>query len=377
MKRIIYADNAATTCLSIAARNAMMRFLCDDYGNASQPYSFSRFIQKTLKEARQTIADCIGASPDEIFFTSCGTESDNWAIKGAYYLGRDIVTSQIEHHAILNSCKFVDSRNGKVSYIPVDNMGMVSITEIDALLSDGCLLSVMTANNELGTIEPIDELADIAHRHHAIFHTDAVQAIGHIPIDVHKMGIDMLSASAHKFNGPKGVGFLYVKSGLVWPSLIHGGSQERKSRAGTENVAGIVGMATALQENYEKLDGNMDYVMGLEKLLIDNLNEAGVLFNRNGSNNHIPGIVSLSFPNQSGESMLHRLDLKGICISTGSACDSHNTQVSHVLKSIHLDENLAKGTIRVSLGKYNTEEEVRTISTALIDISKICRQNNN
>lgn len=369
MKRLVYADNAATTRLSEKAYERMLPFLMNEYGNASQLYSFARSPKKALKQARETIAGCIGALPEEIFFTSCGTESDNWVIDGAARQKMPIVTSSIEHHAVLRPCRQAEEDGGSVAYLPVSSEGFVSIGEAElSMRASHGLLSVMFANNEIGTIQPVEELAEAAHKRGWLFHTDAVQAVGHTPIDVHQMEIDMLSASAHKFNGPKGIGFLYLRKGLEWPSLILGGAQELGRRAGTENVASVVGMATALEENVSLMDENVEHLYFLERRLIEGLNEAGVDYVRNGSDNHIAGNVSLSFPGYGGETLMHRLDLKGICVSTGSACDSKETQVSHVLKAIGLDESLAKGTIRISLGKYNTEEDVDCIINSIESI---------
>lgn len=369
MKRFVYADNAATTPLSEKALEAMLPFLKQEYGNASQPYSFSRLARKTLKEARATIAQCIGASPEEIFFTSGGTESDNWVIQGAMHQGWPIISSSIEHHAVLKPCEFAKKRGCKVELLPVSHEGVVSVgTLAHYLTEDKGLVSVMFANNEIGSIQPVEVLARLAHDSGWLFHTDAVQAVGHVPIDVQKLGMDMLSASAHKFNGPKGMGFLYIRNGIEWPSLILGGSQESEHRAGTENVAGIVGMAVALQENIDMLDANTKHICRLEESLLDKLSHSGVRFYRNGAKHHITGNISLSFPGHSGEAILHRLDLKGISISTGSACDSHDTQMSHVLKAIRLEEELAKSTIRISFGRYNIEEDVSILANALIQI---------
>lgn len=370
MKRLVYADNAATTRLSEKAYESMLPYLLNEYGNASQLYSFVRSPQKALKQARETIAECIGSLPEEIFFTSCGTESDNWAINGAAKQKMPIVTSSIEHHAILRPCEQAEEDGGCVAYMPVSSEGVVSISDAERSMgttSQG-LLSVMFANNEIGTIQPIAELSEAAHKRGWIFHTDAVQAVGHTPIDVHQMEIDMLSASAHKFNGPKGIGFLYIKKGIEWPSLIMGGAQEHGHRAGTENVASIVGMATALEENVNLMDQNINHLNCLEKRLIEGLNEAGVNYVHNGAENHIAGNVSLSFPGYEGEALMHRLDLKGICVSTGSACDSKNLQISHVLKAIGMDEGIAKGTIRISLGKFNSVEDVDNITSCLKSI---------
>lgn len=371
MKEYVYADNAATTRLSNKAFESMLPYLQNEYGNASQLYSFARLPKKALKEARQVIANCIGAQPSEIFFTSCGTESDNWVINGAVQQHLPIVTSSIEHHAILRPCESAKRCGCSVSLLPVTKEGIVLSSSVKEVVHSSCgLLSVMYANNEIGTIQPIKELATIAHENGWLMHTDAVQAIGHTRINVRELGVDMLSASAHKFNGPKGIGFLYIKEGVNWPALIKGGTQENGLRAGTENVASIVGMATALEENVISICENESYLAHLEEILISNLSRSGIAFYRNGAENHIKGNVSLSFPNRSGESIMHRLDLKGICVSTGSACDSKETQISHVLKAIGLEEMLAKGTIRISLSKYNTEHDMMKIVQVLVGILK-------
>ena len=371
MKEYVYADNAATTRLSNKAFESMLPYLQNEYGNASQLYSFARSPKKALKEARQVIATCIGAQPSEIYFTSCGTESDNWVINGAVQQHLPIVTSSIEHHAILRPCESAKRCGCSVSLLPVTKEGIVLSSSVKEVVHSSCgLLSVMYANNEIGTIQPIKELATIAHENGCLVHTDAVQAMGHTRINVRELGVDMLSASAHKFNGPKGIGFLYIKEGIDWPSLIKGGAQEKGLRAGTENVASIVGMATALEENVISICENESYLAHLEEILISNLSRSGIVFYRNGAENHIRGNVSLSFPNRSGESIMHRLDLKGICVSTGSACDSKETQISHVLKAIGLEEMLAKGTIRISLSKYNTEQDMIKIVQVLVGILK-------
>ena len=371
MKEYVYADNAATTRLSNKAFESMLPYLQNEYGNASQLYSFARLPKKALKEARQVIANCIGAQPSEIFFTSCGTESDNWVINGAVQQHLPIVTSSIEHHAILRPCESAKRCGCSVSLLPVTKEGIVLSSSVKEVVHSSCgLLSVMYANNEIGTIQPIKELATIAHENGWLMHTDAVQAIAHTRINVRELGVDMLSASAHKFNGPKGIGFLYIKEGVNWPALIKGGTQENGLRAGTENVASIVGMATALEENVISICENESYLAHLEEILISNLSRSGIVFYRNGAENHIRGNVSLSFPNRSGESIMHRLDLKGICVSTGSACDSKETQISHVLKAIGLEEMLAKGTIRISLSKYNTEQDMIKIVQVLVGILK-------
>lgn len=367
MKRFIYADNAATTKLDMNAFEAMVPWMTDEYGNASQPYSFSRKPKRALEEARATIAKCINAKPEEIYFTSGGTESDNWAIKGAAFSDPNkmgVITSAIEHHAILHSCGAIERLNYPITYLSPDNYGIIAPDSLEDIIGDQTrLVSIMFSNNEIGTIEPIKELTEVAHRHDALFHTDAVQSVGHVAIDVNKLDVDMLSASAHKFNGPKGVGFLYVRSGIMLAAFVDGGSQENRLRAGTENIAGIVGMATALEKNCTSLAKNEKHIFSLEKAL---LNEIRMLdFIRNGAEKHVPGNISLSFKNADGEAILHRMDLMGICISTGSACDSVNTQISHVIKAIGVPAEYAAGTIRISLGKDNTLEEVRAIASAL------------
>lgn len=374
MEGLIYADNAATTQLAPEALAVMMPLLQTEYGNASQPYSFARIAKKALKKARQTIAECINASPEEIFFTSGGTESDNWALKGTMFVHGDLrtlITSQIEHHAVLNSAISIERMGYPVVYLPVNAEGVVLPEVLHDYITDNTkLVSVMFSNNEIGSIQPIKELARIAHQQGALFHTDAVQAVGHIKIDVKEQDVDMLSASAHKFNGPKGVGFLYIKKGVTINSYNDGGSQEFGYRAGTENVAAIAGMAVALQLNCDMLEENKKNILDMEKTLLGRLEEARIDYRRNGAHVHIPGNLSLSFKGCDGEMLLHRLDLKGICVSTGSACDSMRTQVSHVLQAINLENEYAMGTIRVSLGKLNTIDDAVTIANAIISIIK-------
>lgn len=369
MKHFVYADNAATSQLSPGALEAMLPWLKEEYANASQPYTFSRKPKKAIADARETIADCIGASPEEIFFSSCGTESNNWVIQRALnnLQCKGIITSNIEHHAVLRACEAAEKYFGAtVDYLQVQNDGAVNVDSLSATISQSHgLVSIMTANNEIGTIQPVCELAEISHGMGCLFHTDAVQAIGHIPVNVKDSGVDFLSASAHKFNGPKGIGFLFVKKGVFLPPLIYGGGQESGFRAGTENVASIVGMATALAENVSELENNILHISDLESSLLHQLDEAGVRYHRNGSKNHIPGNISLSFEGFEGEAILHRLDLLGIHISTGSACDSKETKISHVLQAIGLEPDLAKGTIRISLGKNNTQDDVQIIAKAL------------
>ena len=372
MKQYIYADNAATTKLDIDAFEAMKPYLLEEYGNVSQPYFFSMKPKRALKEARQTIAECIGALPEEIYFTSGGTESDNWALKcfGNCDDVRRVYTSEIEHHAVLNACEYATrlSVNTKGIVLPeVLEKALNSIVSpVPSRLST--LVSVMLVNNEIGTIEPIKELATVAHAHNALFHTDAVQAVGHIPIDVNDLNIDMLSASGHKFNGPKGIGFLYVRKGTLLVPYANGGAQEQGMRAGTENVASIVGMATALKKNCDEMQQTTEKLRTMEAVFIDNLHQAHIDFIRNGSEKRVPGNINISIRDASGEMLFHRLDLMGICISTGSACDSVNTQVSHVIQAIGVPQEYAEGTIRVSFGRDNKVEDAAKVAQAIVKV---------
>lgn len=362
---MVYADNAATTKLDIEAFEVMKPFLLELYSNPSQPYRFSRDSKKALKEARSIIAGCIGADPEEIFFTSGGTESDNWAIKNAGN-GGGVVTSVIEHHAVLNSCLSYERAGGKVSYVDVDKKGIVDPADLEDKIDESTrLVSVMFANNEIGTIQPISQLVKVAHKHGCLFHTDAVQAIGHVNINVHELDVDLLSASAHKFNGPKGIGFLFIKKGTEIYPYIDGGSQESGLRAGTENVASIVSMAVALKKNCNRIAENEQKLLRLENKLIDGLDVLKIDYIRNGAERRIPGNISLSFKGHEGEVILHRMDLMGICISTGSACDSINTKLSHVISAIGVPDEYASGTIRISLGKDNKESDIEVILSAL------------
>lgn len=371
MNRMIYADNAATTKLDKDAFEAMRPYLMDQYANASQPYSFARQAKQAIREARAQIASCINADPEEIYFTSGGTESDNWAIKGCLSYGdhRAVITSEFEHHAILRACAKIETFGYPVAYLHPSKDGFITPDILAGTITDQTkLVSIMMVNNEIGTIQPIQELCAVAHRHGALFHTDAVQAIGHIPVDVKALGVDMMSCSAHKFNGPKGIGFLFVKKGTKLSSYADGGAQEFGLRAGTENVASIVGMSVALLNNIAHLADSQSRILSLEQVPLGKLNSAGMSYRRNGGKPRIPGILSLSFPHAEGEALLHRLDLMGIMVSTGSACDSKSTQISHVLYAINADEAYAKGTIRISLGKDNTLEEAEKIADALIKI---------
>lgn len=370
---MIYADNAATTQLDPVALDAMLPFLRDSYANPSSLYSFSRSAKKALLEARETIAECIGAKPEEIIFTSGGSESDNWAIKNFVFATspgkRQLLTSSIEHHAILNSCAEAVKLFGcSTVYASVDKLGAIDFDDFRSKLSDDIAgVSIMLANNEVGTIEDVKTLAAIAHEHNILFHTDAVQAVGHIPIDVKDLSVDMLSASAHKFNGPKGIGFLFVKKDTPLVNFVNGGQQEFSRRAGTENVASIVGMATALKNNCAAMHENALKLRQIEQRFKEIVSEniSDVVFNGN-PDNHLPGLISLSIPSCSGESLLHILDLKGIAVSTGAACNSKDTEISHVLKAMNYPDNLAKGTLRISFGKYNSIDDAENLARCLL-----------
>lgn len=371
---MIYADHAATTALSPGAYAAMQPWLQTQFGNPSTRYSLAREPRKAVASARQAIADCIGAKPDEIIFTSGGTEADNWALTGVAFRQPDfkceIISSCIEHHAILHTCDFLKHMGYGITLLPVDKQGVVNPETLKKHIKDTTrLVSIMFANNEIGSIQPIKELAEIAHQHGCLFHTDAVQCVGHIPIDVQALGIDMLSASAHKFNGPKGIGFLYVRDGVSIESFMHGGAQEKGKRAGTENVAGIIGMAEALREHQEHMAEEIEYVSGLAETLLADLRKTDLDFLVNGSKSRVPGSMSLSFRGIDGEALMHRLDFKGSEVSTGSACDSMRTILSHVLRAIAAPEEYAYGTIRITLGTDNTMDQMHTLAEQIYDIT--------
>ncbi len=364
-KRLIYADHAATTQLCDAAWVAMMPFLRDEFGNPSSLHSCAKTPREAVSAARATIAACIGADPEEIFFTSGGTESDNWVIKGTDGV---LMVSAYEHHAVLNAAASEESCGRKVVYVRPKVGGYLMPETLTKRWEAGIgLVSVMMANNEIGTINPIKLLADAAHKRGAMFHTDAVQAVGHIPIDVLDLGVDFLSASAHKFNGPKGIGFLFIRKGLKLKQLIHGGQQEAGLRAGTENVASIVGMAAALKSNCDQMERNSAHLDALAERLKEGLERVAdqIVYPGSGVCDQLPGFVSVSFPGHPAEGLMHMLDLKGIAVSTGAACDSKNTQISHVLKAINAPRAIAESTIRISLGPENTRQDVDEILAAL------------
>lgn len=380
MKKEIYLDHAATTAMWPEVKAAMEPYLADKYGNASTSYDIGKEARSAVEHARRTIANAIGASSEEIYFTSGGSESDNWAIKsfaGAQKKkGRHIITSKIEHHAVLNSCEYLESLGYEVTYLNVDKYGLVDPEELKhAIRPDTTLITIMYGNNEIGTLEPIQEIGNIANRNHIIFHTDAVQAVGQIPLSVRKLPIDCMSASGHKFHGPKGIGFLYAREQAAIPSFIHGGSQERGKRAGTENVAGIVGMAEALALSTQRLRQSMKYVERLRDYFVEQLvrNCEDVRYNGHPSR-RLPGNVNVSFRGVDASTLLVLLEEEGIRASAGSACNTKSTRISHVLEAIDVPKEYAGGSIRFTLGEENTKEEIDRTIRALIEDVSLLRQ---
>lgn len=371
---IIYADNAATTRLSRASFEAMTPYLYEYYGNPSSLYSLGQQAKDALEGAREAVARCIGASPREIVFTSGGSEADNQAILSAAELGRaegrlHIVSDNIEHHAVLHTLKKLEKQGFTVTYLPVDEKGLVNTKELeDALRGDTCLVTVMFANNEIGTVEPVREIGEICRRHGVLFHTDAVQAVGHLPIDVGEYGIDMLSASAHKFHGPKGTGFLYARRGVKLKALIEGGAQERGLRAGTENVAGALGCAAALCESVENMDATAKRLSVLRDRLIAGLSAIPHSALNGDERMRLPSNVNFCFEGIEGESLLLLLDDKGICASSGSACTSGSLDPSHVLLAIGRPHGVAHGSLRLTLGEDANEEQVDYIIKSVKEV---------
>lgn len=367
MSDLIYLDHAATTAVHPDVLKEMLPYFTDKFGNPSSVYGFAANNKNKLTEARETIAGALGAKSEEIYFTAGGSESDNWALKctaEAYGVhGGHIITTKIEHHAILHTCKYLQNRGYDVTYLDVDENGLVDLNTLEAAIRpDTFLISIMFANNEIGTIEPIKEIGEIAHRHGILFHTDAVQAFGQIPIHVDEMNIDILSASGHKFNGPKGIGFLYIKKGLKLKSFIHGGQQERGRRAGTENVPGIVGIAKACEIAMAEMEERMKKETELRDYLIERILKEIPYTRLNGhSKKRLPNNVNISFQFVEGESILIMLDMAGICASSGSACTSGSVDPSHVLLAIGLPHEIAHGSLRLTIGYENTKEEMDTV----------------
>lgn len=370
----IYADNAATTKISEKAFSSILPFLTGIYGNPSSLHSLGQQAKEFLEQARIDIAKAISASPREIYFTSGGSETDNQAIRTAAYIGlkqgkNHIISSKFEHHAVLHTLKALEKEGFDITLVDVNANGVIKPDDVQAAITEKtCLITIMTANNEIGTLQPIREIGKIAKENHILLHTDAVQAVGHIPINVDELNIDMLSASAHKFHGPKGVGFLYVKKGIPLKNLIEGGAQERGKRAGTENLPAIVGMSAALNEAIENLDRNMQYISSLKNYLVDNLKNIERIRLNGNLKKSLPGTLNMCFEGIEGESLLLLLDSKGICASSGSACTSGSLEPSHVLLSIGVPVEIAHGSLRLSLSEYNTMEEMEQIVKAIKEV---------
>ncbi|HCI18709.1 MAG TPA: cysteine desulfurase NifS [Lachnospiraceae bacterium] len=364
MDKMIYLDNAATTKVADSVVDAMLPYFKEYYGNASSIYQLGAKSKEALDESREYIAGTLGAKTNEIYFTAGGSESDNWAIKAtadAYARkGKHIITSAIEHHAVLHTCEYLEKHGYEVTYVGVDENGVIKLDELKAAIRpDTILISVMFANNEIGTIQPIKEIGEIAKEHDILFHTDAVQAYAQVPINVDEMHIDMLSASGHKLNGPKGIGFLYIRKGIKIRSFVHGGQQERGRRAGTENIPGIVGLAAAAKRSFSMLEEKMQKEIELRDYLISRI-EAEIPYCRlNGDRKkRLPNNVNFSFQFIEGESMLILLDSKGIAASSGSACTSGSLDPSHVLLAIGLPHEIAHGSLRLTMSEENTKEEM-------------------
>ena len=374
MKQIIYLDNAATTKTAPEVVEAMLPYFSEHYGNPSSIYSLGTESKKVVSEVRESIAKSLGAANNEIYFTAGGSEADNWAIKAtaeAYVQkGKHIITSAIEHHAVLHTCEYLEKRGFEVTYVGVDENGILKLDELEkAIRPDTILISVMFANNEIGTIQPIKEIGRIAKEHGILFHTDAVQAYGQLPINVDEYQIDMLSASAHKLNGPKGIGFLYIRKGLKTRSFIHGGAQERSRRAGTENVPGIVGLGAASERAFARMEEKTKKEIELRDYLIRRIEEEVPYCRLNGDRTRrLPNNVNFSFRFVEGESLLIMLDMRGICASSGSACTSGSLDPSHVLLAIGLPHEIAHGSLRLTLSEENTKEELDTTVEAIKEI---------
>ena len=370
----VYLDNSATTRMDSSVLEEMIPFLSDNYGNASSVYSIGRLSKKAIEDSREKVANILNCRPDEIYFTSGGSESDNTAIKGIARANREkgkhIITSKIEHLAVLDTCKKLEEDGFEVTYLDVDEYGRINLDELkSSIRKDTILISIMYANNEVGTIQQISQIGKIAKENNIYFHTDAVQAIGSAKIDVQAQNIDSLSLSAHKFYGPKGIGILYVKKDIKFEKFIDGGHQERNKRAGTENVANIVGLAKALEMAYDKLEEHTLKISQLRDYYENSVKESIPNIKINGDiNDRLPGNSNISFIGVNGQDLLLNLDMMGICVSSGSACTSGSINASHVLMELGLDEDIARSSIRVSIGKYNTKEDIDYLVKNLIEI---------
>ena len=362
---MIYADNAATTRISDSVLERMLPFLQEQYGNASSQYSLGVKAKRAVEQARQQVAVAISSEPSEIVFTSGGSESNSWVLSSVS--NGHVITSSIEHHSVLDACHSLERKGIDVTYLPIDGKGRVSLDNIkEAIRFDTKLVSIMLANNEIGAIQPIAEIGEYLRERDILFHTDAVQAVGKIPVIVKELGVDFLSASSHKFNGAKGTGILYKRNGISLPPLIFGGEQERGARAGTENVAGIVAAGYAITESLNDMTAMADKLSEFVRATIYGIRAQIPSIVINGDeNNRLPGIVNIVFDGATGESLMHLLDLKGICVSTSSACTSGNDEPSHVLMALGLTEQQAKSAIRISYGRYNNIDEVETIVSTI------------
>lgn len=364
-------DNSATTRISSEVLDSMMPYLTTGYGNPSSIYSIGRESRKAIESAREQVAKALNCDTNEIYFTSGGSESDNWAIKGVAFAnenkGKHIITTSIEHHAVLHTCKYLEKYGFEITYLPVKSNGIIDINDLKkAIRKDTILISIMYANNEIGSIQPIKEIGEIAKENNIYFHTDAVQAIGNIPINLKELNIDLLSLSAHKFHGPKGVGVLYIKKGVNISNMIHGGGQEKNMRAGTENVAGIVGLGKAIELATIDIEKKSKYLITLRERLIKGIMESIPDTILNGDPiNRLPGNVNVCFKYIEGESILLMLDMKGICASSGSACTSGSLNPSHVLLAIGLPHEIAHGSLRLTLSEENTQEEIEYVLETL------------
>ena len=380
MNQLVYLDNSATTPVKPEVLEAMLPYLKDEYGNPSSIYRKAAAAEIAVRTAREQVAEALGASANEIFFTACGTEADNWAIKGVALAnqkkGKHIITSQIEHHAVLHTVQYLEKMGFSVTVLPVDGEGKVSPDALrDAIREDTVLVSIMMANNEIGTVQPIRELAAIAKEKGVLFHTDAVQAVGSLAIDVKELGVDLLSLSAHKFGGPKGVGALYIKRGTRIDNFMHGGAQERNRRGGTENVAGIAGLGKAISLATANIKEKAARITALRDKLIAGIEKEIPHIRFNGHRtDRLPGNVNYCFQYIEGEALLLRLDAKGIAASSGSACTSGSLDPSHVLLALGLPHEIAHGSLRLSIGEQNTEEEIDYVLKVLPDIVNTLRQ---
>lgn len=380
MNRLVYVDNAATTKIADNVLDAMLPFLKENFGNASSIYSVGRESKKAIENARKRVANAIGALPQEIYFTSGGTESDNWAIRGAAHRQAEkgknhIITTNFEHHAVLHTCEYLEKRGFEVTYLPINEDGFITVQQVkDAIKENTGLVTVMYANNEIGTIQPIDEIGNLCRENKILFHTDAVQAIGNVHIDLSKQNIDLLSLSSHKINGPKGVGVLYMRKGVVIDSIITGGGQERSKRSGTENVANIVGLGVAIKDAVDNIDKKVEKLTKLRNRLIDGVLKISKTRINGSLNNRLCNNINFSFGAIEGESLLLMLDMNGICGSSGSACTSGSLDPSHVLIALGLSHETAHGSLRISLSYDNTEEEIDYIIEKLPPIVKRLRE---